>query len=195
MFASFELNSLLADYRLATISPCLYGETDLYTKRLLSTILTSSISFQPHCPFLIRHAIMYPSVRTLFLAAMLPFILCVPDRVTATNEPSSCVTACSIWSQVLGFCEGPFGTNCESFYKFRALDAVLARSGLTADTCVVNAASQQGVAAANAFISCLCMGNMQDQAVGNQSFSAAISTCGGCFTTPQVIQDQLSVSA
>jgi hypothetical protein len=55
-------------------------------------------------------------------------------------------------------------------------------------------AGQQNYTFANDFVQCLCQGQEDGNALGNDAVTSALGSCSSCSTTPQMVKDDLSVS-
>jgi len=96
--------------------------------------------------------------------ALSTFLVAIFSPANAATTDEDCLTACSTYSVVLGWCRGVYGAQ-------------------PADT---------NETWANEFVACCCIGEHAGGPLGNASFSSAAGQCQSCEATPAKIRTDLS---
>ncbi|OCF39296.1 hypothetical protein I317_06921 [Kwoniella heveanensis CBS 569] len=105
---------------------------------------------------------MLPYLPLLLVAAVAIFSI---STLAISGVDETCVSACSDWSVVMGFCRGSYSDYSQ----------------------------QNNIDYTNAFLACLCKGSTSAGEIGNVTISESTGTCLGCKTTPGRIKKDLDL--
>ncbi|WVQ86524.1 hypothetical protein IAS59_000237 [Cryptococcus gattii] len=84
--------------------------------------------------------------------------------VIAANKDDQCLSACSDWSVVLGYCRGQY---------------------------IESTVQQFNLTYMNNFVGCLCEGQTYTGALGNETIMGSAGICASCQKTPALIQKNI----
>ncbi|WVQ99487.1 hypothetical protein IAU59_006622 [Kwoniella sp. CBS 9459] len=109
-----------------------------------------------------------PSMRLrnmVLLYMSLALVLFGTTTLAISGVDETCVSACSDWSVVMGFCRGSYSDYSQ----------------------------QNNIDYTNAFLACLCKGSTSTGEIGNATISESTGTCLSCKTTPGRIKKDLDL--
>ncbi|WVF71383.1 hypothetical protein IAT40_006187 [Kwoniella sp. CBS 6097] len=111
-------------------------------------------------PYLFR-----PIANFIPLLVILSLAFFANTTVAISGVDETCVSACSDWSVVMGFCRGSYSDYSQ----------------------------QNNLDYTNSFLACLCKGSTSTGEIGNATISESTGTCLGCKTTPGRIKKDLDL--
>lgn len=111
--------------------------------------------------------------------------------VIATDEDKQCLSACSDWSVVLGYCRGQYKETSEWQIRNMEGQGMMMKEERRWPFCA--AVQQFNLTYMNDFIGCLCEGQTYAGTLGNETITGSAGICESCQTTPALIQENLQV--